>query len=217
LYAMPLGAGRVFVEETVLVSRPAVPFDVLEARLQRRCAALGIPIHRIVEREQVWIPMGGGIPSSRERVIGFGGAAGMVHPATGYLLPRVLEAAPALADAVYQGLEAGDSPQGVARAAWNAIWPADRRRRHALFRFGMETMLRMDAPRMQSFFAAFFSLPDAQWQGYLGDRLSTPEISRVMARVLASAPYGVRGTLLRSALSRPGARLAAALLASRRT
>lgn len=216
LYAMPLGDGRVFVEETVLVSRPAVPFDALEARLQRRCVALGIPTHRIVEREQVWIPMGGGIPSATERVIGFGGAAGMVHPATGYMLPRVLEAAPVLADAVYQGLDAGDAPRAVGRAAWKAIWPADSRRRHALFRFGMETMLRLDAPRMQSFFAAFFSLPDAEWQGYLGDRLSTPEISRVMARVLASAPYRVRGTLVRSALSRPGARLAASLLASRR-
>lgn len=216
LYAMPLGDGRIFVEETVLVSRPAVPFDALEARLQRRCAALGIPVHRIVEREQVWIPMGGGIPSARERVIGFGGAAGMVHPATGYMLPRVLEAAPILADAVYQGLEGGDPPRVVARAAWDAMWPAERRRRHALFRFGMETMLRLDAPRMQAFFATFFSLPDAQWQGYLGDRLSAPEVSRVMARLLASAPYRVRGTLVRSALSRPGARLAAALLTSRR-
>lgn len=213
LYALPLGGDRLFVEETVLVGRPAVPFDVLEARLQRRCVALGIPAHRIVEREQVWIPMGGGIPSPAERVIGFGGAAGMVHPATGYMLPRLLEAAPVLADAVYQGLEGGHAPRAVAREAWKAIWPAYRRRRHAMFRFGMETMLRMDAPRMQSFFAAFFSLPDAEWQGYLGDRLSTPEMSRVMARVFASAPNRVRGTLLSSALSGPGARLAASLLA----
>jgi lycopene beta-cyclase len=141
----------------------------------------------------------------------------MVHPATGYMLTRVLEDAPRLADAVYEGLDGGDAPRDVARAAWDAIWPAERRRRHALFRFGMETMLRMDTRRMQSFFAAFFSLSDPQWQGYLEDRLPSRELARLMARVLAAVPLRVRGTLVRSALGPPGAQLAASLLASSRS
>lgn len=39
---MPLGGSRVFLEETCLVARPALPFATLKRRLERRCAALGI-------------------------------------------------------------------------------------------------------------------------------------------------------------------------------
>lgn len=216
LYAMPFGDGRIFIEETVLVARPAVPAAVLEARLQRRCDALGIRVRRILEREQVWIPMGGGIPSSRNRVVGFGGAARMVHPATGYMLARVLAAAPALGEAIGDGLGAGAPPQEVARTAWDAIWPADRRRRHALFQFGMETVLRLDTEGLQKFFATFFSLPEAEWQGYLSDQLSTRELASVMARLFAHAPNRIRHTLFGSAMGANGARLAASLLASSR-
>lgn len=42
LYAMPLGGNRVFLEETCLVARPALPFATLKRRLERRCRALGI-------------------------------------------------------------------------------------------------------------------------------------------------------------------------------
>lgn len=216
LYAMPFGDGPIFIEETVLVARPAVPAPALEARLQRRCAALGIRIGRILEREQVWIPMGGGVPSSRNRVVGFGGAARMVHPATGYMLARVLAAAPALGKAIGDGLGAGAPPQDVARAAWDAIWPADRRRRHALFRFGMETVLQLNAEGMQEFLGAFFSLPDAEWQGYFSDQLSARQLAAVMARLFAHAPNRIRRTLLGSAIGATGARLAISLLASSR-
>ena len=44
LYAMPLGGARVFLEETCLVARPALPFAVLKRRLERRCAALGLKV-----------------------------------------------------------------------------------------------------------------------------------------------------------------------------
>ena len=214
LYAMPLDDRRVFVEETVLVSRPAVPFEVLEERLRRRCAALGIATAEVVEREQVWIPMGGGIPSFRQRVVGFGGAAGMVHPATGYLLPRVLGTAPVLADAIADALGEGASPVEAAYDGWNAIWPADRRRRHALFRFGMETVLKLDATGMQNFFRAFFDLPQSAWEGYLGDRLPADELARVMGSFFLRAPAPVKRRLAASAIQPHGVRLAGALLAS---
>lgn len=44
LYAMPLGGNRVFLEETCLVARPALPFATLKRRLERRCRALGIKV-----------------------------------------------------------------------------------------------------------------------------------------------------------------------------
>jgi hypothetical protein len=50
LYAMPLGGGRVFLEETCLVARPALPFRVLKRRLQRRMAAMGIKVLKVSAR-----------------------------------------------------------------------------------------------------------------------------------------------------------------------
>lgn len=44
LYAMPLDGSRVFLEETCLVSKPALPFAVLKRRLERRLAAMGIKV-----------------------------------------------------------------------------------------------------------------------------------------------------------------------------
>lgn len=42
LYAMPVAAGRVFLEETCLVAKPALPFATLKRRLHRRLEAMGI-------------------------------------------------------------------------------------------------------------------------------------------------------------------------------
>ena len=42
LYAMPLKGARVFLEETCLVAKPALPFAVLKRRLHRRLAAMGL-------------------------------------------------------------------------------------------------------------------------------------------------------------------------------
>ncbi|HEV2736553.1 MAG TPA: lycopene cyclase family protein, partial [Longimicrobiaceae bacterium] len=193
------------------VGRPAVPLEALEARLRARLALRGVELPPGAERELCWIPMGGPLPSPRQRVVGFGGAAGMVHPATGYLLARVLADAPVLAAALADALgQPGDAP-AAASAAWEALWPADRRRRHALFRFGMEALLRLDARDTRDFFAAFFQLPEADWQGYLGDRLPAAELAGVMGRFFARAPRRIRGRLTSAALGSGGLRLARSL------
>ncbi len=45
LYAMPTDGGRsVFLEETCLVAKPALPFAVLKRRLERRLAAMGVKV-----------------------------------------------------------------------------------------------------------------------------------------------------------------------------
>ncbi len=45
LYAMHLGGNRVFLEETCLVAKPALPFAVLKRRLERRLQAMGIQVN----------------------------------------------------------------------------------------------------------------------------------------------------------------------------
>ena len=42
LYAMPLESGKVFLEETCLVAKPALPFATLKRRLHRRMSAMGL-------------------------------------------------------------------------------------------------------------------------------------------------------------------------------
>ncbi len=37
------------------------------------------------EEEFCYIPMGGAMPTIPQRVVGFGGSAGLVHPATGII------------------------------------------------------------------------------------------------------------------------------------
>lgn len=213
LYAFPLGDGRIFVEETALAARPAFPLVLLEARLWRRLDGLGVRVRRVVDREEVWIPMGGALPPRDARVVGFGAAGGFVHPATGYSLARSLAAAPVLADAVAAALEApGATPESATAAAWDAVWSADRRRRFALFRFGMEQLVRMDGAAAREFFDTFFTLPDADWRGYLGDRLTTREVSGVMARLFTHAGGGTRRRLALGTLGPGGRELAASLL-----
>jgi lycopene beta-cyclase len=213
LYAFPLGDGRIFVEETALAARPALPLALLEARLWGRLDALGVRVRRVVDREEVWIPMGGALPRRHARVVGFGAAGGFVHPATGYSLARSLAAAPALAEAVTAALDTpGATPESATAAAWDAMWPADRRRRFALFRFGMEQLVRMDGDAARDFFDSFFALPDADWRGYLGDRLTAREVSGVMTRLFTGASGGTRRRLALGTLGQGGRDLAASLL-----
>jgi lycopene beta-cyclase len=213
LYAFPLGGGRIFVEETALAARPALPLALLEARLRRRLDGMGVRVRRVVEREEVWIPMGGAPPQRHARVVGFGAAGGFVHPATGYSLARSLTEAPALADAVVAALDTpGATPESATAAAWDATWPADRRRRFALFRFGMEQLVRMNGTTAREFFDSFFALPDADWRGYLGDRLTAREVSGVMARLFTHASGGTRRRLALGTLGPGGRDLAASLL-----
>lgn len=205
LYAMPLADGTIFAEETALAARPAVGVDVLERRLRARLRHRGIEVAQVLEREVCWIPMGGAIPHLRQRVVGFGGAAAMVHPATGYMLTRVLAAAPALADTLALRLGAGTNPAAAAAGAWRTLWSRETRARWLLFRYGLEVLLRLDAPRTRDFFRAFFSLPEHQWQGYLLDRLSLPELAAVMTRLFARSGGGLRQALARPLVAPAGA------------
>jgi lycopene beta-cyclase len=107
LYAMPFSETRIFVEETSLVARPTIPFDDLKERLEARLKHLGIKVNKVHEEEYCLIPMGSSLPFVPQRVVGIGGTAGMVHPSTGYMVSRMLGAAPVLADGIIDQLGGG--------------------------------------------------------------------------------------------------------------
>lgn len=199
LYAMDLGGGRFFVEETSLALAPPVPFDRLRQRLERRLAQRGVTVQSVEHEEFCLFPMNLPLPDLDQPVVGFGGAASMVHPASGYMVGALLRRAPALAEAIAAGLSSAQTESAmVARQAWQALWPPELRRKHALYQFGLEKLMRFDEAQLRHFFATFFALPEAQWTGFLTNTLTVPELVAAMVRLFAIAPWDVRWGLFSS-------------------
>ncbi|MEB3321458.1 MAG: lycopene cyclase family protein [Synechococcaceae cyanobacterium] len=202
LYAMDLGGGRFFVEETSLALAPPVPFPELKRRLERRLAHRGVQVREVEHEEFCLFPMNPALPDPRQRVVGFGGAASMVHPSSGYMVGGLLRRAPDLAAAIAAtlggaGTGAPDSdPAAAAVAAWEGLWPAAMRRKHALYRFGLEKLMRFPEARLRHFFHTFFHLPNEQWYGFLANTLTVPELLQAMVRLFATAPGDVRTGLV---------------------
>jgi len=196
LYAMDLGDGSVLVEETALAATPPMDDDELRARLATRLERLGATPIRVLREEHVRIPMGGPIPRPQP-VAAIGAAAGLVHPATGYSVAASLRAAPRLAAAVRRAIDGGATPDGVAAAAWAAVWPARRRQARRLEEVGLSRLLTMDGDQARSFFDAFFALPVDRWAPYLSGDAPVTAVARTMAAVFRSSPAGVRRRLAR--------------------
>lgn len=200
LYAMDLGQHRYFVEETSLAHHPAVSFEVLEQRLHRRLAHMGVQVDEIHHTERCLFPMNLPLPSLDQPVLGYGGAASMVHPASGYQVGAALTRAPVVAHTIAQALDAPfSSPVHTACTAWRALWPGHLVRRRNLYLFGLENVLRFDEQQTQDFFATFFQLPYSQWTGYLSNMLSTAELLHTMLLLFSRAPNHVRKRLVGSA------------------
>lgn len=199
LYAMDLGNDVFFLEETSLAECPAVSFETLKARLNQRLAHQGIELQEVHEEEYCLFPMNSPMPSFDQSVVGFGGAASMVHPATGYMVGALLRRAPALADGIVTALEDPTaSPEHIAKAAWHALWPSDRLRKYYIYLFGLETLMRFNNSQLCRFFNTFFNLPQSQWSGFLADTLSSPELVLAMINLFGKAPNSIRGGLMRS-------------------
>ena len=101
LYMVELGDGRWLVEETSLARRSPMTSDALRHRLAAR---VGRDLTDVAEHvEHVVIPMWPGVPARHQLTVGFGAAAGYVHPATGYSVAASWAAAPRVAVAIKAG------------------------------------------------------------------------------------------------------------------
>lgn len=212
LYAMPLDAGgtRYFLEETVLVG-PRLPFDVLAARLTRRLARLNIQADIASEGvERCLIRTNLPLPNLRQRLLGFGASASLIHPATGYHLGYALALTKPWAVAITKHLRANSPPSVLCAAAWDTLWPSDARRTHALYSLGAQILAQMPLPTLQAFFTAFFHLPPEQCHHYLSRRLSPGGLMAAMLAMWRHAPPSLALTLALKTLSDPR-RIASAL------
>ncbi len=194
LYAQDLGDGRWFLEETVLATVIPVEFAELRSRLDARLAARGVSIAKILFEERVRISMGNPIPK-RQRIVAFGAAASLTHPATGYSLASSLRAAPRLADALVAGFARRSTPNSVSAAGWAAVWPPGRVRARRLEQYGLDVVAGLDGAQLRRLFDAFFSLDAAMIETYLSGADGPGSIAAMMRAAFASVPWSTRARL----------------------
>jgi len=211
LYVMPYTRNKIFVEETSLVARPFVPFDDLKQRLQQRLSKMGIVVREVEDEEYCLIPMGGVLPKLPQRVLGIGGTAGMVHPATGYMVSKSLLQAPTLVDAIIRGFEQSSSSSSasspstmnatdVSVGVWSSIWPEEDRRQRTFMCFGMEILMQLDSKTTRRFFETFFRLPQEMWGGFLSWRISSMGLLGIGLSIFRTASNRLRFDFVRNAL-----------------
>ena len=187
LYTVDFGDGSVLLEETSLFRKTPLDPRVLERRLIERVG--DVPREDV---EHVEIPMGWGLPSLSHMVVGFGAAAGYVHPVTGYSVAASLRASDRVAVAIQRSISMDVAVDERVRHVWDAVWPTNLRRTRALHQYGLGSLARFDGSDVKEFFDTFFSLPTSDWSAYL--RIDTPPstIARVMTKFFARMPWRIR-------------------------
>lgn len=186
VYAVPVERGWL-VEVTSLVATPAVDpqrlrrvlLDVLGEAPVVAAEALGLT-------ETVRIPMGSPqLPEPGGRLVPFGAAGALAHPATGYSVA----ASVTLADRVAGAIAADADPV-------EELWQPAMRRTRELHDGGFDVLLRLDGDGLIDFFEAFASIDPSLWADFL--RVDAPDrrVAAAMRAVFVAAPWSVRRRLL---------------------
>jgi len=198
LYAMDLGSETYFVEETSLASYPAVSQAQLKKRLLTRLNNKGIKVEEIFHEENCLFPMNLPLPLQNQSVLGFGGAASMVHPASGYMIGSLLRRAPLLAKKLAIFLkEPNYSSLDLASKGWSVLWPYELTQRHRLYQYGLRRLMSFDESRLRSFFTNFFKLSTKEWVGFLTNTLPLPKLIYVMSKMFINSPLKVKLGMLK--------------------
>ena len=193
LYAMDLGNEIFFVEETSLASYPALSQDQLKKRLLTRLNKKGIKINEIHHEENCLFPMNLPLPFKKQSVLGFGGAASMVHPASGYMIGSLLRRAPLLAEKLAIFLKNPNySSLDLATKGWEVLWPNELIQRHKLYQYGLQRLMSFDESRLRSFFNNFFKLSTKEWVGFLTNTHPLPKLIYVMSKMFIKSPLNIK-------------------------
>ena len=198
LYAMDLGDETFFVEETSLASYPALSQENLKKRLFKRLNNKGIKVIEIFHEENCLFPMNLPLPFKKQFVLGFGGSASMVHPASGYMIGSLLRRAPLLAEKLAFFLkEPHLSSLELATKGWEVLWPYELTQRHKLYQYGLRRLMSFDESRLRSFFSNFFRLSTKEWVGFLTNTLPLPKLIYVMSKMFINSPLKVKLGMLK--------------------
>jgi len=198
LYAMDLGNETFFVEETSLASYPALSQENLKKRLFKRLNSKGIQVSEIFHEENCLFPMNLPLPYKKQFVLGFGGSASMVHPASGYMIGSLLRRAPLLAKKLAIFLnEPHLSSLELATKGWGVLWPYELTQRHKLYQYGLRRLMSFDESKLRSFFSNFFKLSTNEWVGFLTNTHPLPKLIYVMSKMFINSPLKVKLGMLK--------------------
>ncbi len=187
-----------FVEETSLASYPALSQENLKKRLYKRLNSKGIEVSEIFHEENCLFPMNLPLPFKKQFVLGFGGAASMVHPASGYMVGSLLRRAPLLAQKLAIFLKEPQlSSLELASKGWEILWPYELTQRHKLYQYGLRRLMSFDESRLRSFFSNFFRLSTNEWVGFLTNTLPLPKLIYVMSKMFINSPLKVKLGMLK--------------------
>lgn len=193
LYALPLDAERVLLEETCLAGRPGIGLAELRRRLERRLAWHGVHLHGAEPVERVRFALDTPLPRAEwlgrvPAVPRLGAAAALVHPATGYSVATSLRLAPAVAAAAMQ--------PDPARAVQQVLWPVPARVVHSLRLRGLHVLLGLAPQQVPEFFAAFLALPVHHQRAYLSSRDDPAAVAAAMTALLPNVSWALRRALV---------------------
>ncbi|MFI6361854.1 lycopene cyclase family protein [Nocardia sp. NPDC050630] len=180
LYAVPLSAETMLLEETCLAGRPALDTAVLCDRLHHRLRSRGIELTGTEPVERVRFPVQGGRPGRRR----FGAAGAFTHPATGY--------------SVIASLAAADTV-----ALDSSAWPAQARAVYALRSAGLRALLALPPDDLPVFFDAFFTLPPRMQRAYLSGRTDLGGTVAAMRTLFVALPAPLRRRVATATLGIP--------------
>ena len=198
LYAMDLGKDVFFLEETSLASFPPLSNEVLKKRLLRRLENKGISIKDVFHEENCLFPMNLPLPEKNQPILAFGGAASMVHPASGYMVGSLLRRAPMLAEKLQIYLEDPSlSSIDLAKKGWAVLWPNELTQRHKLYQYGLKRLMSFDEKMLRSFFLNFFQLSTKEWSGFLTNTLPLPKLIYVMTKMFIKSPLNIKLGMLK--------------------
>ncbi len=194
LYAMDFGDGIFFVEETSLAFAPPIEFETLKKRLHQRLAKRNVFIEEIMHEEHCLFPMNLPLPDRKQSLLAFGGAASMVHPASGYMVGALLRRAPTLATQLAKAIDIEPplSSSQLAKKGWDVLWTPELVQRHRLYQFGLGRLMTFDEQNLRKFFDTFFKLPREEWSGFLANTLPLHKLLIVMLRLFYISPWKVR-------------------------
>ena len=183
--AFDLGDGQWLVRQTALTSAPDLAG--LSDRLRERLAVAGVAAADVGVVQENVVPLGLPIPSGRQRTVGFGAAAAMADPLTGWSIGSLLHAAPSLAQAIVAAFDRRATPAGVSAAAWGAVWPAERRRARAVELCLLRSMLRLDRAKAQAMIDGLLSQPPAELSAVLTGQATAKEAAKAVRAATQAA------------------------------
>lgn len=201
LYAMPISSERLFVEETSLVQSDALSTEVMRSRLEARLRSLGVTFEDVEFLERGRIAMASPMPRLGQRLVGFGAAANMVHPATAWHVGLALKTAPELGRVLARALgQVSTSLDAVAKLAWEVVWPRKRRLALPFHLLGGAILAETTMDEQREFLDAFFCTAKEAWGPFATWELDVLGMQRALSPVFGAASFEVKRRMISASL-----------------